>query len=81
MITFPVTGYEHHVLSTFIFLKESSNMATMRFKEMGAISVSVSRGPEIPIMLHTNILKTCSLLAKTEIKNTAISENILERKR
>jgi hypothetical protein len=56
-------------------------MATMRIKEMETISISFSRGPEMPIMLHTDILKTCSLLAKTENKNMAISENILDRKR
>jgi hypothetical protein len=55
-------------------------MATMRIQEMET-SISFSRGPEMPIMLHTDILNACNLLAKTEIKNAAISENILDRKR
>jgi hypothetical protein len=79
MIKFRVSDYEHHMLSTFVFLNTPLNTVTwqMRIKEMETTSISFSRWPEMHIMLHTAILKACNLL---EIRNTAISENILDRK-
>jgi hypothetical protein len=52
----------------------------MRIKEMET-SIAFSRGPEMALILHTDILKASNLLAKAKIKNMAISENILDRKR